>query len=205
MKMMSVVLATVAATVVAGSAFAQDAQSDLLKKKNQIQGSRAEDHRGSAKYRPLTVSKLNAAPLAPAAGAADAGTAVGGALAAPFNAIGGVGGPVGVAGSVAGGAVSGATSLAFAPLAGLTGGSVGISPVAAPPLPIEARYANTGKVFSSYDEGYSQDVPVDASGPIYKINDKAIRTVTPFTLAAFPLTAATSVITSPFRRAPVVQ
>ena len=203
MKMMSVVIAAVAVSFVAGSAFAQDA--DLLAKKNQIQSSRGYDHKGSAKYRPLTVSKLNRAPLAPAAGAGDPGTAVGGALAAPFNAVGAVGGPVGIAGSVAGGAVAGATSLAFAPFAGLSGGSVGISAIAAPPLPIEARYANTGKVFSSYDEGYAQDVPVDASGPIYKISDKAIRTVTPFTLAAFPITAATSAITSPFRSAPVVQ
>lgn len=129
--------------------------------------------KGSAKYRPLTVG--------------------------PKPTSGVVENAAGVAGGVVGGAIAGAGTLIQAPFAGLSGGAVGISPVAAPPLPIEARYARTGKVFASYDQGYSQDVPVDASGPIYKINDKSIRTVTPFSLLAFPITAATSAITAPLR------
>ena len=147
-------------------------------------------------YRPL---KVTPKPMAPAPVAAP-GYALGNALATPFNAVGAVGGPIGIAGSVGAGAVSGATTLALSPLAGLTGGGVGISPVAAPPLPIVARYAGTGKVTTTYDEGYAQDVPVDSSGPIYKINYKESgeRTVTPFSLLAFPVTGVTSAITTPF-------
>ena len=135
------------------------------------------DKKGSAKYRPLTV--------------------------APNSTPGVVDNAAGVAGGIVGGTLAGAGTLIEAPFAGLSGGGVGISPVAAPPLPIQARYARTGKVFASYDQGYSQDVPVDASGPIYKIDDKTIRTVTPFSLLAFPVTAATSAITAPLR--PVAQ
>lgn len=191
MKMTNVALAGVAAAFLlsgVGSAFAQNVDP-------QDPGNSYHKFK-QPKYRPL---KVTPRPMArPAVGP---GEAVGGALAAPFNAVGAVGGPIGVAGSVAGGAVAGASTLAFAPLAGLTGGTVGISPVPAPPLPVVARYARTGKVTSTYDEGYAQDVPVDASGPIYKLNYKeaGVRTVTPFSLVAFPITAATSVITSPLR------
>lgn len=147
------------------------ASAQMMKKKVVVSNY---DKKGSAKYRPLTVGAK------PSSVAGDA---------------------AGVAGGVVGGTVAGVGTLIQAPFAGLSGGSVGISPVAAPPLPIEARYARSGKVFASYDQGYSQDVPVDNSGPIYKIKDDAIRTVTPFSLLAFPVTAATSAITAPLRPA----
>lgn len=148
------------------------ASAQMMKKKVTVRSDY--NKKGSAKYRPLTVA-------AKPTGVADDA--------------------VGVAGGVLSGTVAGAGTLIAAPFAGLTGGSVGISPVAAPPLPIQARYARSGKVFASYDQGYSQDVPVDNSGPIYKIDDKATRTVTPFSLAAFPITAAASAITAPLRPA----
>lgn len=148
------------------------ASAQMMKKKVSVRSDY--DKKGSAKYRPLTVAAKPTGVVDSAAGAV---------------------------GGVVSGTIAGAGSLIAAPFAGLSGGSVGISSVAAPPLPIQARYARTGKVFASYDQGYSQDVPVDNSGPIYKIDDKATRTVTPFSLAAFPITAATSVLTAPLRPA----
>lgn len=172
MKKIAIVMAGLAAALVVGEVSSAFAQAEsAASARRKIV---VGHHTGSAKYRPLTVT-------APATGPVE--------------------GAVGVAGSTAGAAVAGVGGLIAAPFAGLGGGSVGISPVAAPPLPIKARYSNTGKVFSTYDEGYAQDVPVDATGPIYKIDDAAIRTVTPFSLAAFPITAATSVISAPFRPA----
>lgn len=171
MKKMVLVMAGLAAAMLIGEVGGASAQ--MMKKKVTVHSDY--NKKGSAKYRPLTVGAKPTGGVA-----ADA---------------------AGVAGGVVGGTLAGAGTLIEAPFAGLTGGSVGISPVAAPPLPIQARYARTGKVFASYDQGYSQDVPVDSSGPIYKIDDKATRTVTPFSLAAFPITAATSALTAPLRPA----
>lgn len=150
---------------------------------------------GTEQYRPLTVGPRQASVPSQAASAPAAiGTGLGTAVAAPFNAVGV---------PLAGGIVGGAANLAVAPLNGLFGGPVGISPDPAPPLPIKARFANTGAVETSFDEGFSQDVPVDKSGPIYQIDTTGHeRTVTPFTLAAFPLTGAASAITSPLRALP---
>lgn len=173
MKKMVLVMAGLAAAMLVGEVSGASAQ--MMKKKVMVRSDY--DKKGSAKYRPLTVAAK------PTPGVVD--------------------GAAGVAGGVIGGTLAGAGSLIQAPFAGLSGGAVGISPVAAPPLPIEARYARTGKVFASYDQGYAQDVPVDNSGPIYKISDASPRTVTPFSLLAFPITAATSAITTPLR--PVAQ
>ena len=110
---------------------------------------------------------------------------------------------LGVAGGVVGGTIGGVTSVVAAPLLGLSGGAVGISANPAPPLPIKARYANTGAVTTTFDEGFAQDVPVDRSGPIYMIDNTGHdRVVTPFSLVAFPALAATSIITTPFRAHP---
>ena len=150
---------------------------------------------GTEQYRPLTVGpRQTSVPSQATTAPAGIGTGLGTAVAAPFNAVGI---------PVAGGIVGGAANLAVAPLNGLFGGQVGISPDPAPPLPIKARFANTGAVETSFDEGFSQDVPVDKSGPIYQIDTTGHeRTVTPFTLAAFPITGAASAITSPLRALP---
>ena len=178
MRKFTIVMAGLTAALLAGemsSAFAQEPPAVDAAARRKVVINSNNRHPGAAKYRPLTVT----APVAAGVGVADSA--------------------VGVATGTAGAVVSGVGGLVSAPFAGLGGGGVGISPIAAPPLPIKARYAGTGKVFLSYDEGYSQDVPVDASGPIYKIDDKGIRTVTPFSLAAFPLTAATTLVTAPIR------
>ena len=179
MKKISVVLAGVAVAVMAVSAGSASAQ-DAMSMKRKAQSSNNYSKKGSAKYRPLTVQ---APASAENSGPNSLGTPITGAL--------------GVVGST----VTGAASLAVSPLQALGGAPVGISPDPAPPLPIKARYAGTGKVVSSYDQGYAQDVPVDASGPIYKIDDKAMRSVTPFTLAAFPVAGLASAITTPLRAA----
>lgn len=188
----NVVMAGVALTFIASgvaTAFAQDAVVPTYPTHKRY-------HRpGTEQYRPLTVGpKQTSIPSQATAAPAGVGTGLGTAVAAPFNAVG-----IPAVGGIAGGTAN----LAIAPLNGLFGGSVGISADAAPPLPIKARFANTGAVETSFDEGFSQDVPVDKTGPIYMIDNTGHdRTVTPFTLAAFPLTAATSAITSPLRSLP---
>lgn len=171
-----------------GSAFAQ-AQSvgptdaNPYNRKKTSHGHAARTDIQNNTYRPLTVSPTGVAPL-------DAGVGVAGA---------GVGLGLGAAGSVLGGV----GSLVTAPISGLGGGQVGISGDVAPPIPIKARYAGTGAVSNTVEEGYTQPIPVDKSGPIYMLdNDAKGRSVTPFSLFAFPLTGATSIITSPLRAAP---
>lgn len=183
----NVVLAGVAMAFLSSgvaTAFAQDAVPTYPTHKRY--------HRpGTEQYRPLTVGPRQTSIPSQAG---PVGTGLGTAVAAPFNAVGV---------PVAGGIVGGAANIAVAPLNGLLGGQVGISPDPAPPLPIKARFANTGAVETSFDEGFSQDVPVDKTGPIYMIDTTGHeRTVTPFTLAAFPVTAAASAITSPLRALP---
>lgn len=141
-------------------------------------------------YRPLTVSPTGVAP------ADTAGGVIGGVGA-------GVGGILGGVGTGLGTGLGGVGTIAAAPFNGLAGGPVGISADPAPPLPIKARYANTGPVADSIEEGYTKPVPVDKSGPIYMLdNTAASRSVTPFSLIAYPLTGVTSIISSPLRRTP---
>lgn len=194
MKKTSVMLVGVAVAVLAGSvgtAFAQMATPTAepgvtVEMKRKAQNS-SNYGSGKAKYRPLTVSR----PAQPGnEGSNSLGTPLGASL---------VGGAVGVGTGAVSGAVTGVGALISTPLAALGGGPVGISAMAAPPLPIKARYANTGKVFSSYDQGWAQDVPVDASGPIYQLNEGSKRTVTPFSLIAFPIAGLASAVTTPFR------
>jgi hypothetical protein len=202
MKHTKMLLATVALAFVSGgvaSAFAQGAPDDaaMMRRKPAVKSRYHEN----AAYRPLTVGRRAVRPAATAAAAVNG---VGAAVAAPFNGVAAVGGPIGFGGAVVGGAVGGAATLATAPLGALLGGPVGISADPAPPLPIKARYARTGAVASTIDEGFSQDVPVDKSGPIYMIDTNGHnRVVTPFTLAAFPVAGAVSAATTPFRPAPV--
>jgi hypothetical protein len=195
MKKHTVLLAGVAAALVltAGMASAQTMDPKL---KRHHYGSH-----GAKDMHPLTVSP--APRPAPMAGPADVVTGIGGALATPFNAVGAAAGPVGVGAGVVGTTIGGVTSVVAAPFAGLAGGPVGISPNPAPPLPIKARFAGTGAVSATFDEGFSQDVPVDKSGPIYMIDNTGHdRVVTPFSLVAFPAVAATSIISAPFRAHP---
>lgn len=173
------------------SAFAQDAAPAPVPRV----------HRQPAGYRPLTVGARHAPVTHEAPAPAEGfGTGLGNAIATPFNGIAAVGGPIGTGGALAGGVVGGAVDVAVSPFAAIAGGPVGISNDAAPPLPIKARYAGTGAVANTIDEGYLQEVPVDKSGPIYMIdNGGHDRVVTPFTVAAAPVAATLSIATSPFR------
>ena len=203
----NLVLASVAAAFIAGGVGAASAQgapdtaTGVPSKKMRVHGHAARvDQAQETNYRPLTVGGPRvAAPAAaaPVGNPADALAGIGNGIAAPFNSAAAAGGPLGAGFGIAGGAIGGATTLATAPIAGLFGGQVGISPNAATPLPIKARYAHTGPVAASFDEGYTQEVPVDKSGPIYMLDNEANqRKVTPASLLAFPLTAPTAIISS---------
>ena len=190
MKNSKVVLASVAVAFLSGSVATASAQgapdsvTGVPTKKMHVHGQAARTNiKTEAGYRPLTVGPK------PAPTAADAVTGVGTAIATPFATV-----------PVLGGAIGGATTLAASPLTGLFGGQPGISADRAPPLPIKARYANTGAVTTTLDDGYAQEVPVDRSGPIYMIdNGGKDRSVTPFSLVVFPITGATYAITQPLR------
>ncbi|WP_131113331.1 hypothetical protein [Lichenihabitans psoromatis] len=209
MKNSKLVMAGVALAFLSGgvaSAFAQGAPDDVSgvkSRKMHVHGQAARTNvKTEAGYRPLTVGAPRVARVPTPA---ESVNGLGAAVASPFNGIAAVGGPIGVGGSVIGGAIGGATSIATAPLGALLGAPVGISNDLAPPLPIKARYAHTGPVTTTLDDGYAQEVPVDRSGPIYMIdNGGKDRTVTPFTLLIFPVTGAVSALTSPLRPAPVV-
>lgn len=190
MKIQTVLMAGVAAVTLAagGVAFAQTPEDAGT---NMFPGEHHGAHHATAgmKGRPLTVRRT----MAPAPGPVNPITGVTTAVATPFN---GLGAP----GQVIGSSITGAGVIASAPFGGLMGMTPGLSADVAPPLPIKARYAGTGPVKATFDEGFSQDVPVDGSGPIYQIdNTGRDRTVTPFSLiAAFPA-AATYAVTSPLR------
>ncbi len=204
MRTSNVLLASVAFAFLSGTAvsYAQTMDGEASGQAR-IHGQAARTNIKHNGYRPLTVGGRRGVVAAPAQTAAESVNGLGAAVASPFNGVAAVGGPVGFGGSVIGGALGGATTLATAPFSGLLGGQVGISNDAAPPLPIKARYAGTGAVTTTLDAGYAQEVPVDMSGPIYQIdNGGRDRSVTPFTLLAFPITGAVSAITSPLRPAP---
>lgn len=198
MKSSNLLMAGVALAFLAGgvnSAFAQ-AQSvgptdqNPYSRKKVSHGHAARSDIQNNTYRPLTVSPTGVAPVDAGVGVADAG-------------LGAAGGILGGVGTATGGVLGGVGSLVTAPISGLGGGAVGISPDAAPPIPIKARYANTGAVADSIEEGYTKPIPVDKSGPIYMLDsDAKSRTITPFSLFAFPLTGATSILTSPLRGTP---
>ncbi len=178
-----------------GSAFAQ-AQStgptddNPYNRKKVTHGHAARSNIQNNTYRPLTVSPAGVVAAPVAAGADVAGAGIGLGLGAANTGIG-------AAGTILGG-VGG---LVTAPIAGLGGGAVGISPDAASALPIKARYANAGPVADSVEEGWLKPVPVDKSGPVYELDTSNSRSITPFSLFAFPLTGVTSIITSPLRAA----
>ncbi len=185
------VAAAVLATA-AGAAFAQTAQDAGT---TMYPGQHHNAHHATAgikgSYHPLTVSPAPVPVAAPAP--VNPITGVGDALATPFNTLG-------APGQIVGGSIAGASSIAAAPFNGLFGTAPGISANPAPPLPIKARFVGTGAVTATFDEGFSQDVPVDKSGPIYMIDNTGHdRTVTPFSLLAFPVTAATYTLTQPLR------
>ncbi len=96
--------------------------------------------------------------------------------------------PIGIAGQIA-----------TAPLNGLSQ-AFGMGPIggASRPLPIVARYAAAGPVTDSVNQGWAQPVPVSANGPIYKLEPvKNSGGVSPFTLIAAPITAATTLAAAP--------
>ena len=183
----------------AGSAFAQ-AQStgasddNPYNRKKVTHGHAARTNIQNESYRPLTVSPTGVAPV-------DAGVAAGAGVAGAG--LGVAGGILGGVGSATGDILGGAPGLVSGPFGALSGGTVGISGDIAPPIPIKAQYAHSGPVSDSVEEGYNKPIPVDKSGPIYMLdNDAKSRSVTPFSLIAFPLEGAASIATSPFRRGP---
>lgn len=97
-------------------------------------------------------------------------------------------------------------TLVTAPLGGLSQ-AFGLGPVGGPsrPLPIVARYAGAGPVTDSVNQGWAQPVPLSANGPIYKLEPVANSgTVSPFTLIAAPITAATTLASAPINAAGAV-
>ena len=120
------------------------------------------------RYRPLTVAKTM--PRRPAS---------------PLNAVTA---PIGIAGQIV-----------TAPLSGLSQ-AFGYGPIGAParPLPIVARYAGAGPVTDSVNQGWAQPVPLSANGPVYKLEPVSNNGgVSPFTLIAAPITAATTLAAAP--------
>lgn len=99
-----------------------------------------------------------------------------------------------------------AGQIAVAPLNGLSQ-AFGYGPIGGPakPLPIVARYAGGGPVTDSINQGWAQPVPVAGNGPIYKLEPVANSGgVSPFTLLAAPITAATTLATAPIYAAGAV-
>jgi len=169
--------AALVAAIVAGSvgvASAQTAETVVVPAKKAAKGYAARTSE-QQKTRTLTV----AAPVpAPQPG-----------ITSPFGLVTA---PIGFAGNII-----------QAPLNGISqafgfGPTVGVSR----PLPIVARYADAGPVTDSVSEGWAQPVPVSANGPVYKLEEvKNSGGVSPFTLIAAPITAATTIAATPFNAA----
>jgi len=100
--------------------------------------------------------------------------------------------PIGLAGQVV-----------TAPLSGLSQ-AFGYGPIGGPsrPLPIVARYAGAGPVTTTVPQGWAQDVPISANGPIYKLEPVSNSGgVSPFAVIAAPITAATTLAAAPINAA----
>ncbi len=119
-------------------------------------------------------------------------------VAAPPTAQPGITSPFGLAAAPIGLAGTFVTT----PLNGISQ-AFGLGPVnvGTRPLPIVARYADAGPVSDSISEGWAQPVPVSANGPVYKLEEMKPGSVSPFTLIAAPITAATTVAETPFNAA----
>lgn len=92
-----------------------------------------------------------------------------------------------------------AGQLITTPLSGLSQ-AFGYGPIGGPakPLPIVAKYAGVGPVTTTAPQGWAQDVPIAANGPIYKLEPvENAGTVSPFALIAAPITAAVSIASVP--------
>ena len=165
--------AAIVAAIVAGSvgaAVAQQAETVTVPVKKVAKGYAARTSAGQ-RTRTLTV----AAPAQAQPG-----------ITSPFGLVTA---PIGFAGNII-----------QAPLNGLSQ-AFGFGPaiVASRPLPIVARYADAGPVTDSVNQGWAQPVPLAANGPIYKLEEvKNTGTVSPFTLIAAPITAATTLAATPF-------
>ena len=177
MKMTYGMSAAIALAIVAGSvgvANAQDATTVVVPAKKPVKGHAA---RSSApmRTRTLTVAAPTPAP-------------------AP-SPLGLITAPIGFAGSIVTTPLSGISqAFGFGPIGG-----------ASRPLPIVARYADAGPVSDSVNQGWAQPVPLSANGPVYKLEDvKNAGMVSPFTLIAAPITAATTIAAAPFNAAGAV-
>lgn len=111
---------------------------------------------------------------------------------APAPAVNPLTAPIGVAGQIV-----------TAPLNGLSQ-AFGYGPIGGParPLPIVARYAGAGPVTTTVPQGWAQDVPISANGPIYKLEPVSNSGgVSPFSVIAAPITAATTLAATPINAA----
>ncbi|MDX7952905.1 hypothetical protein P7D22_17200 [Lichenihabitans sp. Uapishka_5] len=171
-------LAAVAAVVVAGSvgvASAQTAETVTVPVKKTTKGY-ASRVSAPLRTRTLTVAAPVGAPPAQPG------------ITSPFGLVTA---PIGFAGN-----------LINAPLGGLSQ-AFGFGPLTTQsrPLPIVARYADAGAVTDSVNQGWAQPVPVSANGPVYKLDEVKGGSVSPFTIIAAPLTATTTLISTPFNAA----
>jgi len=100
--------------------------------------------------------------------------------------------PIGMAGQIV-----------TAPLSGLSQ-AFGYGPIGGPsrPLPIVARYRGVGAVTTTVPQGWAQDVPISANGPVYKLEPVSNSGgVSPFSIIAAPITAATTLAAAPVNAA----
>lgn len=171
--------AALVAAIVAGSvgvASAQTAETVTVPAKKAAKGYAARTSE-QQKTRTLTVAAPAQAP------AAQPG------ITSPFGLVTA---PIGLAGNIIQAPLNGISqAFGFGPTVGQSR-----------PLPIVARYADAGPVTDSVSEGWAQPVPVSANGPVYKLEDvKNAGSVSPFSLIAAPITAATTLAATPFNAA----
>ncbi len=111
---------------------------------------------------------------------------------APAAAVNPLTAPIGLAGQIV-----------TAPLSGLSQ-AFGYGAIGGParPLPIVARYAGVGPVTTTVPQGWAQDVPIAANGPIYKLEPVSnAGGASPFAVIAAPITAATTLAAAPINAA----
>ena len=123
--------------------------------------------------RPLTVRRAASAPVEAAA-------------AAPAAVANPVSGALGVGSTVVG--------LPFQVLGGIFPSDTGVRKGGVTAV----RYAGTGEKAAEVDEGWTQPIPLDHSGPIYVV-ENGDPTVSPFTFIGRPISAIGTLAQTPFR------
>ena len=111
---------------------------------------------------------------------------------APLSPFGVIAAPIGLA-----------DTIVTTPLSSLSQ-AFGYGPIGGPakPLPIVARYANSGPVTDSVPQGWDKPVPLSANGPIYKLDSVSnAGGISPFAVIAAPITAVTTIAAAPFNAA----